>query len=150
MARNYTSLYYHVIFSTRGREPLLRRDIEERVWGYLDAVARQHHIRPLAVGGGADHVHMLLSIPPSLSVEPALQDIKEESAEWIRTHILRCNGFRWQQGYSAFTVSRPQLAATEQLIRHQRRQHRVKSFLEEYKVLLNRAGVEYDARLPWD
>ena len=35
MANTFTCLQYHVVFSTKHREPWLRADIEERVWSYL-------------------------------------------------------------------------------------------------------------------
>ena len=65
MADTFTSLHYHVVFSTKGREPRLRLDMQERVWAYLGGIARQNQLRPLLIGGTEDHIHVLLGIPPT-------------------------------------------------------------------------------------
>ena len=51
MANTFTSIHYHLIFSTKHREPWIRRDIEERLWAYLGGIACQHKLKPVLVGG---------------------------------------------------------------------------------------------------
>ena len=68
MANTYTSLHYHVIFSTKRRERWLTPAIQERVWAYLGGIARENGLRPLLIGGVEDHVHVLLGIPPAITV----------------------------------------------------------------------------------
>ncbi len=51
MANTYTSLHYHIIFSTKNREPWLAPDIERRLWPYIGGVARAHKMTALQVGG---------------------------------------------------------------------------------------------------
>jgi putative transposase len=54
MANTYSSLHYHVVFSTKNREPSLVRDIEERVWRFIGGIARAHKMTALQVGGVDD------------------------------------------------------------------------------------------------
>ena len=84
MANTFTSLHYHVIFSTKNREPLIHQDIEQRVWSYLGGIARENDMKALLVGGIENHLHLLLGIPAALSVSKALQLIKGGSSGWIK------------------------------------------------------------------
>ena len=51
MANTFTSLHYHVIFSTKSREPRIHQDVEQRVWSYLGGIARENDMKPLLIGG---------------------------------------------------------------------------------------------------
>ena len=66
MANTYTSLLYHLVFSTKNREPLISLGIEQRVWSYIGGIARKHKFSALQVGGIEDHIHALLMAPPTL------------------------------------------------------------------------------------
>ena len=60
---SFVSCLVHVIFSTKDRRPFITPDIQERLWPYLGGIARENKMRALKVGGVADHVHMLVSLP---------------------------------------------------------------------------------------
>ncbi|MGD0252855.1 MAG: IS200/IS605 family transposase [Verrucomicrobiota bacterium] len=150
MANTYTCLYYHVIFSTKRRERWITRDIEQRVWAYLGGIACQNNLKPLLIGGVDDHVHMLLSMPPSISVSEAIKRIKGGSSGWVKDNFHGLKGFGWQDGYGAFTVSKTQIPEVDEYIRNQREHHRLKTFQEEYRAFLDKHEIEYDERYLWD
>ncbi len=150
MANTYTSLHYHVVFSTGKREPWIRPDLEQRIWAYLGGIARQNQLTSLMIGGVEDHVHILLGMPPTVSVSEALKRIKGESSGWIKQHCAGCAGFDWQDGYGAFTVSTSQIGDVEAYIRGQPEHHRTRTFQEEYRAFLNRHQLDYDERYLWD
>ena len=144
MANTYTSLHYHVIFSTKNREPWLRSDSEQRVWSYLGGIARENDLKALMIGGIENHVHLLLGLPPSLAVSKALQLIKGGSSGWLKESFPRLAGFGWQDGYGAFSVSKSQIPEVEAYIRNQREHHRIKTFEEEYRAFLVRHEIDYN------
>jgi putative transposase len=149
MANTFTCLQYHVVFSTKRREPWLRPDFEERLWAYLGGIARQNELKPLLIGGVEDHIHMLLGLPPAVSVSQALQQIKGGSSGWIKQNLPGCKGFAWQDGYGAFSLSKSQEPQVQEYIRGQREHHRTKTFQEEYRALLARHGIAYDEQYLW-
>ena len=149
MANTYTSLYYHVVFSTKNRVRCIGREIEGRVWAYIGGVARQHRMTALQVGGYEDHVHALVMAPPSLAPSQAVQFLKGESSKWMHGEFPTLRDFAWQDGYGAFTVSRSNLPEVVRYIQAQREHHRKRSFQEEYLEFLQRHGVEYDERYVW-
>jgi putative transposase len=150
MSRTYTCLHYHCVFSTKNRQKVLCPEIESRVWSYLGGIARENKMLPLRIGGFDDHLHLLLSIPPVLSISKALQLIKGGASIWIKGTFPELRGFSWQDGYGAFTVSKSQLPEIDRYIQNQREHHRTKSFQEEYLAFLERHGIEYDERYLWD
>ena len=150
MANTYTSLHYHIIFSTKNREPWLNKEIETKVWSYLGGIARQNGLKPVKIGGVEDHVHLLIAMPPTLSLSETLKQIKGASSGWMKETFPNCRGFGWQDGYGAFTVSKSQMSEVEDYIGGQREHHRIKSFAEEYRAFLDKHGVEYDERYLWD
>ena len=149
MANTFVSLHYHIIFSTKNREPWISRDIEERVWKFLGGIARQNGMIALQVGGMPDHVHIILGLPATQTVSKAIQLLKGGSSKWIKETFPRMRGFGWQDGYGAFTVSKSNLPDVIEYVQDQREHHRVKSFQEEYLAFLIRHGIEYNERYVW-
>jgi len=98
MANTFTSLHYHVVFSTKNREPWITQSVAERVWKYLGGIARENDMKALAVGGMPDHIHIALALPASQSVSKAMQLIKGGSSKWIKDTFPPMAGFAWQDG----------------------------------------------------
>ena len=150
MANTYTSLHYHFIFSTKNREPWINTEIEDRVWGYIGGIARNHKMIALQVGGIEDHVHALVIAPPVVSPSQIAQYLKGESSKWIHEEFPKLRGFEWQDGYGAFSVSKSNLPDVIVYIRNQREHHRKKTFQEEYREFLHKYHIEFDERYVWD
>ena len=89
---------------------------------------------PRCVGGVADHVHLLLSLPTTVPIAKAIQLIKAGSSAWIHQTFRQLDNFSWQQGYGAFSVSVSQLPETIHYIQNQVEHHRTRTFQQEYLV----------------
>ena len=150
MANTFTSLHYHVVFSTKNREPWIRQDIEQRVWSYLGGIARENDMKALMIGGIENHVHLLLGLPPTAAVSKAVQLIKGASSGWMKETFSGLGSFGWQDGYAAFTVSKSLAPEVETYIRGQREHHRVKTFEEEYRAFLVKHEVPFEERYLFD
>ena len=148
MANTYTSLHCHIVFSTKNREEWIGQLIEERVWEYLGGIARNNDIVPVKIGGIDDHVHLVVSIPPTLAISKAVQLVKGGSSLWFH-ETFRRSAFAWQDGYGAFTVNKSQLPDVVRYVERQREHHRLQTFQEEYRTLLDRHGIDYDERYLW-
>lgn len=149
MANTYTSLHYHLIFSTKNRIRWIVPDIEQRVWEYLGGIARRHKLTALQVGGTDDHIHALVLAPAIFSPSQIAQFLKGDSSKWIHDEFRRMRSFAWQDGYGAFAVSRSSLPEVIQYIQSQREHHRKKTFQEEYLEFLKRHEIQYDERYLW-
>jgi len=149
MANTYTSLHYHVVFSTKNRVPDIAQNIEQRVWAYIGGIARKHKMTALQVGGVQDHIHALVTAPPIYAPSQIAQFLKGESSKWIHEEFREMRGFGWQDGYGAFTVSKSNIPEVVRYIQNQREHHRKKTFQEEYRELLEKHDIEYDERYIW-
>ena len=149
MANTYTSLNFHITFSTKQRQHWLMPDIENRVWEYLGGIAKQNGMRPHRVGGIADHVHVVVSLPPTLAVSKSVQLLKGGASKWIHETFPHMAGFAWQDGYGAFTVSESVLPQVVEYIGNQREHHSRHTFQEEFLSLLAKHGLQHDERYVW-
>ena len=147
---SYVGSYYHCVFSTKERRPLITPGLQERLWPYLGGIARQNEMKAIQIGGVADHVHILLSLPSTLSIAKAMQLIKGGSSKWVHESFPEHRLFGWQVKYGAFSVSVSQLDKTVQYIQCQAEHHRKMTFQEEFLALLKKHRVIYDERYLWD
>jgi REP element-mobilizing transposase RayT len=141
---SFTSSLHHCVFATKGREPLLNPQIRERLWPYLGGIARENGMRALAIGGVADHVHMLISLPATMSVAKAMQLLKGNSSKWIHETFPALRQFAWQEGYGAFSIGISGVDETCAYIRGQEEHHRTKTYREEVIAFLQRHGLPFD------
>jgi putative transposase len=149
MANTYTSLYYHIVFSTKNRTACIRPAIEQRVWKYIGGIVRDNNMTALRVGGVEDHIHALIMAPPTLSPSKIVQLLKGGSLLWIHTEFPEISSFDWQDGYGLFSINKSVVPKVERYIQNQREHHRKMSFQEEYREFLKLHGVDYDERYLW-
>jgi REP element-mobilizing transposase RayT len=147
---SYVSSYFHCVFSTRERRPLIIPALSQRLWPFLGGIARQNKMKAIAIGGVQDHVHILLSLPSTMPVAKAMQLIKGGSSKWIHETFPKQQPFGWQEKYGAFSVSFSQLDKITQYITDQEGHHGKMSFQEEFLALLSKHRIEYDERYLWD
>jgi REP-associated tyrosine transposase len=150
MPQSLSKVIVHIIFSTKDREPWLGSDIRPRMHAYLATICRDLGAELVRVGGVADHVHIVTTLPRTVSQAQLIEEIKKASSKWIKTLDARYRGFFWQRGYGAFSVSPSQLDTVVQYVEAQQEHHRTRTFQEEYRELLRRHGVDFDERNVWD
>lgn len=140
MAHTYVQNLLHVVFSTKERRKLIPVESLPRLWGYLAGVCKREGIFVHAVGGMGDHAHMLIQLPPTLSLSDAMLEVKTSSSRWMG------RSFAWQRGFGAFSVSSSNARAVVRYIQTQEVHHEKMSFDEEFMALLKKHGMEFDPR----
>jgi REP-associated tyrosine transposase len=103
----------------------------------------------LQVGGVDDHIHALVTAPPTIAPFQIAQFLKGDSSKWIHQEFPSLTQFNWQDGYGAFTVSKSNIPEVVSYIQNQREHHRKRTFQEEYLEFLRVNGIEYDERYLW-
>lgn len=141
----YASLHYHLVFSTKNRDACIDAKWRSRLHDYLGGAVRGLDGFPEGIGGTIDHVHLLAGLKTTHCVADVLRELKKASCVWVHEEIgLR--SFAWQEGYAAFTVSATSRRAVRKYVANQEEHHRVRPFREELIEMLEKAGVEYDAK----
>ena len=148
MSDTFTNLVYHVVFSTKNREPVILPKNEAERYAYIGGIIRGEKGTMLEVGGMRDHVHILTSFRPDVSVAEMMRHIKANSSKWLNQRRV-IKPFRWQSGYGAFTVSQSQIPAVRRYLQNQHTHHKRVSFQEEFMALLRKHGVAFDEQYLW-
>ena len=151
MPQSSSKVTFHIIFSTKDRHPWLDANVRPRMHAYLATVCRDAGAKAFRVGGVADHVHLVATLPRTLSLADMLEGLKKnlEMDQGPRSRLsplvlaarLRC----------VFSEPEPsQLDALLEYVETQEEHHRSRTFQEEYREFLHKHGVEYDERYAWD
>jgi putative transposase len=149
MADTLTNLLFHIAFSTKDREPLIRPAFRDELQKYIAGIVRNEGGVLLGVGGMPDHLHLVTKFKSDRSVAEIVRLIKANSSKWVNEEHGAAGRFAWQIGYGAFTVSRSQLDALLNYVANQESHHRVRSFQDEYREFLIKHGVEFDEKYLW-
>ena len=144
MSHTYVSQLTHVVFSTKNRRNTLPAGMQQRLWSFLGGIARKNGFKAVAIGGTANHVHILLSLPATIALAKAVQLVKGGSSKWLNQEMT--SRFEWQQGYGAFSVSISQQPQTVAYINSQAEHHRSRNFQDELIAFLNKHNIDYDPR----
>lgn len=117
-------LLYHIVFIPKYRRKVLQRELVRRLTGLFYDCCKMNrwYIHELSIL--PDHVHMLLQLPPRVSVPEAIQYLKGGSSRIIRKEFPELEEFLWGDslwgdGYFAETVGRASEDAIRTYIRAQ-------------------------------
>lgn len=150
MPNTFTKFLYHLVWSTKRREPLIRPAIQSRLYAYIGGIIRHEHGIALAIGGMADHIHVVAWLRPEPSVPRIMQAVKAGSSHWVNQLPEYPGRFSWQAGYSGFSVSVSQLDAVIHYVEHQEEHHRGLNYQDELRALLTKHGIDFDEGTLWD
>ena len=123
----YWQLFYHLVWATRGHAPRLDEDVRPILYGYIRARVQSLGGKVFALGGMADHVHLVAAIPPRLSVAIFVGQVKSSSSARFNRGFPDQARFAWQDGYGAFTFDRNRLANAIHYVEHQAEHHQAGS-----------------------
>jgi putative transposase len=141
----FSSLHYHIVFSTKFRTNFIHRSWVDRLHEYLGGITKSLDGYPQGIGGIEDHVHLLVGLKPTIFIPDFMRELKKVSSQWVHETIGQAE-FQWQEGYSIFSVSAPARPAVQKYIANQSEHHRVKSFREELVEMLERADITFDPK----
>ena len=150
MPGTYSQLLFHVVFSTKGRNAWIERDVGDRLYGYIGGIVRAERGILYSIGGVEDHVHMYLRWRPDRALSDLMRTVKSRSSKWLHETSPKLSAIAWQEGYSAFSVSKSQEDAVKTYIAHQAEHHAKEDFRIELIRLLRAHAVEFEERYVFD
>jgi len=137
MPQSIVNIYVHVIFSTKGREamikPLFEKDIYQRL--LHDLIKMEVEVE--AINGLEEHVHILLKLPSTRSISEVIRWCKGETSHWFNNKLMKDTKYRlyWQDGYTALSVSEKEVPLVKQYIENQKVIHESHAFAQEIEIL---------------
>lgn len=144
MANTYTQIHIQFVFAPKFCASLIHPDWENDLYKYITGINQNHNHKMLCINGMPDHVHMLAGFRTTQSIADFMQDVKAYSSGWINENKFTKQKFEWQSGYGAFSYSKSHVPNVINYIKNQKEHHRKQTFLEEYKMFLEKFEVEYD------
>ena len=116
------------------------------MFSYLGGCVRKQGACPISIGGMPDHVHLLATLPATLTLSEFVKNVKMWSSKWIKTRSPKYAHFAWQDGYGAFSVSSSVIPKAVAYISNQAEHHKKRSFREEYISFLKSNNIPYDEK----
>ena len=129
-------LLYHIVFRTKGGMLTINERNEKELYGYILQFCNNKQCKLYRIGGMPDHIHMLVSIHPSIAVATFIQVLKTETSKWMKespSFPIFCG---WAEGYAAFTYAYRDLEMVKNYIKRQKEHHHSTTFAQEYHNLL--------------
>ena len=150
MADTYTQLYIHIVFSVKGRQPLIPKRHKTELHKYITGIITNKKQKLIQINSMPDHIHILVGITPDIAISDLVRDIKRNATQLINRKRWTVGKFMWQEGFAAFTYSHSQLKDVITYIENQETHHSNKTFKEEYLELLKRFDVPYNPKYVFD
>ncbi len=142
----YSSSLNHIVFATKNRKPCIPDEHRERIIQYMWSTCKNWKCEPFAINGTSDHMHILISLHPSVSVSNLVKTIKTSSNSMIKENLL-CPGFTsWQEGFGHFACAVERKNQLVDYIENQKQHHAKFSSKDEIIMLLVKYGIEYDPK----
>lgn len=116
--------YYHLVWATRNRRPLIDAKLEPVLFSYLEKKAGEFSVIIYAVNGVEDHIHLVAAIPPRFAVAEVVKALKGGSSHYLN-HYGHSADFEWQRGYGVFTLGERHLPDAIAYVLAQKEHHRV-------------------------
>jgi putative transposase len=124
MAQNYyAELYFHFVWQTKGRLKLIKPDIQNAVWGKILEKSREYGGFPVEIGGIEDHVHLLVSTPPTVLLSEFIGKVKGSTSHFVNTELNASCRFHWGEGYGVLSLAKKDCRAVAAYIKNQRQHH---------------------------
>ena len=146
MANTFTKLNIHIVFHVKSTGITIRKEDLGLIFAYIGGIIQNVGGYPITVGGITNHIHILATMPKTMSVSEFVQKIKANSSKWIKTIDDYYETFAWQEGYGAFCVSPSLLKKTIRYIETQEQHHHKVSVRDEFIQFLKENGIEFDER----
>jgi putative transposase len=125
----YWRLFYHFVWATHQRLPLILPEARSDLYSVIAAKCSELGGIVHAVGGVADHVHLVVSVPPKLALAGFIGQVKGSSSHFM-THE-RAQDFAWQGEYGVVSCGERQLGYVARYVQDQPRHHADRTLIAE-------------------
>jgi REP element-mobilizing transposase RayT len=146
MANTYSRIYYHAIFSVKNKDYGIHSTWKDELYKYITGIIKSNNQKVMIINGMPDHVHLLIGAVPDFNLSVLVKEVKCNSSKWINKNNFTKAKFRWQTGFSAFSLGYSQLPMVTEYIKNQEIHHKKRTFREEYLKFLDLNEIQYDIR----
>lgn len=146
MPNTYSQLYIQIVFAVQGREAFIKESFRDELQKYMSGIITNNKQKLFAIYCMPDHVHILVSMKPSLAISDLVRDVKASSSSFIKEKKWVNSLFSWQEGFGAFSYHKSQANDVVNYILNQPEQHKKLTFREEYLDFLKEYEIGYNEK----
>jgi REP element-mobilizing transposase RayT len=150
MSQSLANVVVHLVFSTKGRRPVIRDQERGQLHACITGILKNHDSQLIEINSVCDHIHILFAQSKNHAPAKIVEQIKTGSSTWIKTLDPSYLDFAWQTGYGEFSVSPMQVEVVREYIRKQPEHHQQEDFQSEYRRFCEKNGKPLDERYAWD
>ena len=143
---SYVKLLYHIVIRTKASQPVLSLEHSDDLYRYIWGIIKNKNSALYRINGMEDHIHILLSLHPTLALSDFIRDIKAESSKMLKRTVGFERFSAWSEGYAALTYSLKDKDMIINYIINQREHHKKQTFRDEYVTFLKEMGLALDVR----
>jgi len=146
MADSYSQIYIQIVFAVKYRKSIIAKSWRDELFKYITGIVENKEQKLLAIGGVADHIHILIGMKPTCCLSDLVREIKKSSNAYIKENNLTTFKFQWQEGFGAFSYGRWDLDNVIKYVLNQESHHKKITFKEEYYTFLEKFEVEFNEK----
>jgi REP-associated tyrosine transposase len=139
----YTRLTYQIVFQTYHWEPTLTKKNRGELFTYISGLLMKKKCYVYQVGGIENHIHIVMDIPPVISISSLVKDIKLACTSLIHSKKLFSHFRGWNDGFGAFSYNPEARSNLIKYVLNQEEHHKKESPRKEYMRLLKEFEVEF-------
>lgn len=138
MSHSLCRVWLHIVFSTLNKDELIDESFEKDLYSQIkNKLFEEHKIYVKEVNGISNHIHILLLLKSTMTIQDVVKYMKGYTSNWINVNKLSKEYFSWRVGYGAFSVSEYNVEKVSNYIKNQKEHHKEISFEQECEVLDN-------------
>jgi putative transposase len=140
---SYWRLYYHLLWATKLREPLINESIGEVIRRSTQHICTENGVLVHAIGTMPDHVHLAVSIPPRLSVSSFMQRVKGNTSHLVNRNVQHPteDWFVWQPEYGVLSFGEASLVRVVEYVENETTHHAEHSLWSPFERLSDHADT---------
>jgi putative transposase len=123
MSQAFHQLYYHFAWATHSRIALIRRDCRPSLLQIINEETKKRGGWPIRHNAMPDHVHLLVRLPPTISVSDFIGQVKGATAHRVNEEIKPNFKLVWQKGYGVLSLRKDEVEKVSHYIDNQETHH---------------------------
>lgn len=143
---SYTRFLYHIVIRTKYSKPTINEESERDFYAYAYGYIRNMNAQLFRIGGMPEHIHLLISLPATMSVAHFVQHFKTSTSKWLKRNSKFPLFIGWSHEYAAFSYASNDKDKIINYIKNQKQHHKRQKFSEEYRKFLKDNGIVIDER----
>ena len=139
---SHVRLLVHCVWATNNREAILTDEKRIVLVNHIKENSLKKDIFIDTINGHYDHIHCLISLGASQSIDKVMQLIKGEASYWANNENLFTKKLIWAEDYFAGSVSESSIDRVREYIKNQQEHHKKITFQQEYDTFIKAHGFK--------